>query len=87
MASGGQLPQPPCDWTSAVQFQPYPAGWLTRPLRLALNTSETASAVTATTEPASVARTGARCRPYPRSSACRIPVSAVTGRPLRRDGS
>ncbi len=60
IGAGGSWPQPPWDWTSVLQFQPYLTGCLTRAVRLVLNTSKTASAVTATTEPASVARTGTR---------------------------
>ena len=69
---------------SSVQFQPYRGGWVTSPFRLAPNTTAITTASTAAADPARVARTGAGRRPAPRSSAARMPATAVTGRPASR---
>src|ERR1700728_622625 len=69
---------------SSVQFQPYRAGWVTSPFRLAPNTTAITTASTPAADPARVARTGAVRRPAPRSSAARMPATAVTGRPASR---
>src|SRR5690349_4274870 len=78
---GGQLSYPPWLSISSVQFQPYRAGLATSPVRLAPNTTAIVTAMTATTEPARVASTGTGRRPAPRSSASRVPTTALTGRP------
>src|SRR4029077_20594954 len=78
---GGQLSYPPWLSISSVQFQPYRAGLATSPVRLAPNTTAIVTAMTATTEPARVASTGTGLRPAPRSSASRVPTTALTGRP------
>src|SRR5580700_4391224 len=83
LAPMGQLPQPPDDSMNKFQFQPYRAGCVVRPVRLAPNTSAATRAATATTEPVSVTSTGALSRPVPRSSAWRIPVTTVTGSAAR----
>ena len=66
---------------SRVQFQPYLAGWVTSPFRLAPNTAAVTTASTAATDPTMVARTGAARPAPPRSSAARIPTTALAGRP------
>src|SRR5580698_5202137 len=60
------------------QFQPYRAGWVTSPARLALNTTALTTAVTAATAPSSADRTGTE---RPGSSALRVPTTIVAGRP------
>src|ERR1700689_4676846 len=63
------------------QFHPYRAGWVVKPLRLALNTTAATTAVTAATDPSNVDRTGTECRPDPGWSAWRMPSAAGAGRP------
>ena len=52
-------------------------------VRLAPNTAVAHSAATASTMPSSAVPTGTGCRPRPRSSAYRIPISALGGAPIQ----
>ena len=63
------------------QFQPYRAGCVLRPLRLALNTTAVTTAVTAAMEPSSAERTGTARTPAPGSNALRVPTTAAAGSP------
>ena len=68
-----------CSTTS--QFQPYRAGCVVSPVRLAPKTTLVTTAVTAAAEPASTERTGTARVPAPGSSALRLPITAVGGSP------
>ena len=78
---GVKFPYPPSAWIRICQFQPYRAGWLTRPVRLAPNTAAAVTAVTAAMDPSRVARTGTACCPDPGSSALRLATTAACGQP------
>ena len=78
---GVKFPYPPSAWIRICQFQPYRAGWVTRPVRLAPNTAAAITAVTAAMDPSKVARTGTACRPDPGSSALRLATTAGAGNP------
>src|SRR2546429_7029121 len=63
------------------QVQPYRAGCVLRPPRLALNTTAVTTAVTAAIEPSSAERTGTARTPEPGSNALRVPTTAAAGSP------
>ena len=78
---GVKFPYPPSAWIRICQFQPYRAGWVTRPVRLAPNTAAAITAVTAAMDPSKVARTGTACCPDPGSSTFRLATTAGAGSP------
>ena len=68
---------------SAWNGTPYSAGEEMSRVRLAPNTAVAHSAATASTMPSSAVPTGTGCRPRPRSSAYRTPISALGGAPIQ----
>ena len=75
----GILPYPLPASISLSQVHPYSAGWETRLLRLAPNTSDPTRTISATTVPQMLGRAGRELPPGPGPNAKQIPAAAVAG--------